>query len=58
MYKKICVTNRALVSDKSFEDKISEVLKNFDIDILILREKDLNSEEFLKLSKKIKKIDN
>lgn len=56
MYKKICVTNRALVSDKSFEDKISEVLKNFDIDILILREKDLNSEEFLKLSKKIKKI--
>lgn len=56
MYKKICVTNRTLVSDKSFEDKISEVLNNFDIDILILREKDLNTEEFLKLSEKIKKI--
>lgn len=56
MYKNICVTNRALVSDKSFEDKISEVLKNFDIDILILREKDLHREDFLELSKKIKKI--
>lgn len=44
------------MSDKSFEDKISEVLKNFDIDILILREKDLQREDFLALSKKIKKI--
>ncbi|MDO5015154.1 MAG: thiamine phosphate synthase [Clostridia bacterium] len=55
MYKKICVTNRKLVNGE-LEDKIEEIFQSFDVDILILREKDLPEKQFTDLADKILKI--
>lgn len=47
-YKKICITNRHLVKGDFFE-RLEKVLQA-DVDMLILREKDLNEEEYQKLA--------
>jgi thiamine monophosphate synthase len=50
MYKKICVTNRALAAHP-FEEQIARVL-DAKPDMLILREKDLGEAEYEKLAAK------
>ncbi len=49
MYKKIAITNRNLCSDLPRQ---IEKLHSSDYDIIILREKDLGCDEYLKLAKK------
>lgn len=51
MYKKICITNRHLVSGDYIE-QIKHVLKS-DVDYIILREKDLPEEEYLYLAQQV-----
>lgn len=51
MYKKICITNRKLVSG-SFTDKIGSIAKG-DVSCIILREKDLSEDEYEKLAREI-----
>lgn len=53
MYKKIAITNRKLCSDLL---KQIEILDRSDYDYIILREKDLTYEEYLKLAKEAVKI--
>lgn len=52
--KKICITNRQLVSGDYFK-QIERAL-NTDIYALILREKDLSAKEYLSLAKKVLKL--
>lgn len=54
MYKKICVTNRALAAHP-FEEQIKRVL-DVKPDMLILREKDLSEAEYEKLAASVKKM--
>lgn len=54
MYKKICVTNRALAA-RPFEEQIARVL-DAKPDMLILREKDLGEAEYEKLAASVKKM--
>lgn len=54
MYKKICVTNRALAAH-SFEEQIARVLETKP-DMLILREKDLSEAEYEKLAETVKML--
>ena len=54
MYKKICVTNRALAAHP-FEEQIARVL-DVKPDMLILREKDLSESEYEKLAVPIKTL--
>lgn len=54
MYKKICITNRHLVSG-DFLEQIEKVTEE-DVDLLILREKDLKEEEYKLLAKNVIKI--
>lgn len=51
MYKKICITNRHLCSG-NFIDCIDTILKT-DVDILILREKDLSESEYARLADEV-----
>lgn len=51
MYKKICITNRKLVSG-NFAEKIGSIAKS-DVSLIILREKDLSEDEYEELAKKI-----
>lgn len=51
MYKTVCVTNRHLVKGE-FTEQIEKVL-DLKPEAVILREKDLNEEEFEKLGKKV-----
>lgn len=51
MYKKICITNRHLVSG-DFLEQIENVTGE-DVDLLILREKDLKEEEYKLLAKRV-----
>lgn len=51
MYKKVCITNRHLVSG-GFLRRLEQVLKT-DADMLILREKDLPEEEYTKLAHEV-----
>lgn len=48
MYKKICITNRHLVSG-DFMTRIKRILET-DVDMLILREKDMSEPEYTKLA--------
>ena len=48
MYKKICITNRHLVSG-DFMTQIKRILET-DVDMLILREKDMSEPEYTKLA--------
>lgn len=54
MYKKICVTNRALAAHP-FEEQIARVL-DAKPDMLILREKDLGEADYEMLAEKVKKL--
>ena len=54
MYKKICVTNRALAAHP-FEEQIARVL-DAKPDMLILREKDLGEAEYEKLAAEVKTL--
>lgn len=54
MYKKICVTNRALAAHP-FEEQIARVLDTKP-DMLILREKDLSEPEYEKLAASVKTL--
>ncbi len=51
MYKKICITNRHLCSG-DFIRHIDKILKT-DVDMLILREKDMSEGEYIKLADKV-----
>lgn len=51
MYKKICITNRHICST-DFIKRIDAILKT-DVDMLILREKDLPEEEYIMLANKV-----
>ncbi|SDM56855.1 thiamine phosphate synthase [Lachnospira pectinoschiza] len=56
MYKRICVTNRHLVTGDFFE-QIGHVINMKDSpDMLILREKDLTKEDYLELARKVKEL--
>ena len=50
-FKKICITNRKLVSG-DFTEKIGSIAKS-DVSCIILREKDLNEREYEKLAQEI-----
>lgn len=54
MYKTVCVTNRHLVKG-DFQDQIKKVL-DMNPEAVILREKDLNEEEYEKLGKLVVKL--
>ena len=54
MYKKVCITNRHLVCG-DFIKKIESVA-DFDLDIIILREKDLEEAEYEKLATDVIRI--
>lgn len=55
-YKLICVTNRHLVKG-DFLLQIQNILKSpFKPDMLVLREKDLEEDEYMKLAEKVMKI--
>lgn len=54
MYKKICITNRSLVHG-NFLDKLEEIVCT-DVDIIVLREKDLSQDEYLALAKQVIQI--
>ena len=54
MYKKICVTNRALAAHP-FEEQIARVLETGP-DMLILREKDLSETDYEKLAASVKTL--
>ena len=56
MYKKICITNRHLVSG-DFLEQIEKVVKS-DADIIILREKDLSTNEYENLARQVIKLCN
>lgn len=51
MYKKICITDRKLVTG-DFAEKIGSIAQS-DVSCIILREKDLSLEEYEKLARKI-----
>lgn len=55
MYKKVCITNRNLVSGNYF-DQIKKLVALEEIDYLIVREKDLSKEEYSKLAKQVIEI--
>ena len=55
-YKLICVTNRHLVKGDFFL-QIQNILKShFKPDMLVLREKDLKEDEYMKLAEEVIKI--
>ena len=54
-YKKICITNRKLVKEPYFE-RIEKLAASKEIDMIILREKDLPETEYEKLAGEVLKI--
>lgn len=54
MYKKICITNRHLVTG-DFLETIEKIARS-DVDMIILREKDLSENEYEKLAADVIKI--
>lgn len=55
MYKKICITNRKLVKG-DYLIRIEKLARSKDIDMMILREKDLPEKEYEKLAEQVLKI--
>ncbi|MDO4942119.1 MAG: thiamine phosphate synthase [Lachnospiraceae bacterium] len=55
MYKKICITNRKLVKE-DYLLRIEKLARSKDVDMIILREKDLSEEEYEKLAGQVLKI--
>ncbi len=51
MYKKICITNRKLVRG-DFIERVEKIVAS-DVDIVILREKDMNPEDYETLAKRV-----
>lgn len=55
MYKRICITNRKLCKDDFFE-RLKRLSLDESIKYFILREKDLNFQEYINLANKVKPI--